>query len=183
MIAIMTDDPLAALFADAPRRVLRRGALIFRRDDPVRQALWLERGRAALTRPASTGAGLTLGQAEGPCWLAEASAFAERYHCDAEALTEVALRALPKARLIEAVTTSAPGLALTLIERLSRELRDARARAERLALKTVAERLDAWEAALGPKPATLSWARVADEIGVTPEALYRELSRRRRLRS
>jgi hypothetical protein len=49
-----------------------------------------------------------------------------------------------------------------------------------VSLKTVAERLDAWLAlhddGLPPKGQRL---RVASEIGVTPEALYRELARRR----
>jgi hypothetical protein len=50
-----------------------------------------------------------------------------------------------------------------------------------LSLKTVAARVDAWtafnDAQLPPKG---QWRQVAAEIGVTPEALYREFARRRR---
>jgi CRP-like cAMP-binding protein len=63
---------------------------------------------------------------------------------------------------------------------LAQEVQRARAQAEILSLKTVAERVDAWitlnDDALPPKG---YWHQVASEIGITPEALYRELARRR----
>lgn len=64
---------------------------------------------------------------------------------------------------------------------LTQSLQAARTRAEILSLKTVQERLEAWFA-LDPEseksPST--WKSVANEIGVSPEALYRELARRKR---
>lgn len=49
-----------------------------------------------------------------------------------------------------------------------------------LSLKTVAERLDAWTAAnQGAPPIKGEWKTVAVEMGVSPEALYRELAKRR----
>ena len=51
-------------------------------------------------------------------------------------------------------------------------------RAEILALKTVAERLDAWIAWHEQRPAKGKWRHVAEEIGVSPEAFYRELAKR-----
>jgi hypothetical protein len=49
-----------------------------------------------------------------------------------------------------------------------------------LSLKTVAERLEGWliwrGGGLPPKGA---WKDIAAEIGVSPEALYRELAKRR----
>jgi len=49
-----------------------------------------------------------------------------------------------------------------------------------LSMQTVAERLDAWLAARsGDLPTRGTWRQVSMEIGVTPEALYRELARRR----
>ena len=49
----------------------------------------------------------------------------------------------------------------------------------KLSLRTVAERLDAWIAASGRYPAKGEWKTVAAEIGNSPEALYRELAKRR----
>ena len=60
------------------------------------------------------------------------------------------------------------------------EVQRARAQAETLSLKTVAERVDAWTTLNnGLPPPKGRWRQVASEIGVTPEALYRELARRR----
>ena len=52
--------------------------------------------------------------------------------------------------------------------------------AEILSLRTVAERLDAritWRG--GEVPPRGTWKTVASELGTSPEALYRELARRR----
>ncbi len=179
MITIMTRDAIAEIFAHSPVRLVARGARVFCRGDPVESATWLESGAVGLTRAALSGGSLMLHRAHGPCWLAEASVFSETYHCDAEAITDVSIRSISKVAMLSAFSGPDPELALMLAQRLARELRDARARAERLTLKTVAQRLDAWEDAFGPKPAGLSWARVAEEIGVSPEALYRERARRR----
>lgn len=62
---------------------------------------------------------------------------------------------------------------------LSREVRNARQRAEILSLRTVADRLDAWLAENGDMPEKGLWKNVAEEIGASPEALYREIARRR----
>ena len=61
---------------------------------------------------------------------------------------------------------------------LAREVQQARACAELLSLRTVRERLDGWRALHGELPARGRWIDVAQEIGVTPEALYRELARK-----
>ena len=63
---------------------------------------------------------------------------------------------------------------------MGRALRQARMRAEILSLKTVAARLSAWaEWQGGVLPARGKWRSLADEPGVSPEALYREMARRR----
>lgn len=64
---------------------------------------------------------------------------------------------------------------------MSRQLQAARKRAELVSLRTVGERLDAWLAwSVAGMPAKGGWEDVAGEIGVSPEALYREMSVRRR---
>ena len=64
------------------------------------------------------------------------------------------------------------------------EVQRARLHAEILSLKTVAARLDAWVAWNdGIAPEKGEWKPVAEQIGVSPEALYRELAKRRSSRS
>ena len=63
---------------------------------------------------------------------------------------------------------------------LARELQRARLRSEILSLKTVAQRLDAWIGWNGGRPPEKGeWKFVASQIGVSPEALYREIAKRR----
>lgn len=65
---------------------------------------------------------------------------------------------------------------------LGRELQSARLQAEILSLRTVAQRLDAWMAwKEGVFPGKGEWKSLASQLGVSPEALYREIARRRRL--
>ena len=64
--------------------------------------------------------------------------------------------------------------------RLSHEVQATRTRAEILSLRTVAERLSAWLDVQGASRPDRVWVDVAAEIAVSPEALYRELARRRR---
>ncbi len=53
-------------------------------------------------------------------------------------------------------------------------------RAEILSLRTVAARLDAWTAANHDRlPEKGAWKTLAAELATSPEALYRELARRR----
>jgi hypothetical protein len=83
-------------------------------------------------------------------------------------------------RRLRAALKDDPGLASALTRHLAHEVHRARAQVEILSLKTVAERVDAWSAfndcSLPPRG---HWRHVASEIGVTAEALYRELAKRR----
>jgi CRP-like cAMP-binding protein len=64
---------------------------------------------------------------------------------------------------------------------LAREVQRARVRLEVLSKRTVRERLDAWLAlGDGQWPARGAMVTLAQDIGVSPEAFYREMQRRRR---
>jgi CRP-like cAMP-binding protein len=80
----------------------------------------------------------------------------------------------------KAAIESDPDLASALIRHLAGEVHRTRTRAEILSLKSVPARLDAWMAFNGGTlPRKGRWHQAASEIGVTPEAFYRELARRR----
>lgn len=111
--------------------------------------------------------------------LAEASLFSDIYHCDAVAANATTCLAVPRSELRRRLAAD-PELADMWITHLAHAVQTARLRAEILTLRTVAERIDAWLAMRqGRMPAKGDWKELAAEIGVSPEALYRELARRR----
>ena len=74
---------------------------------------------------------------------------------------------------------SDPDLAEVWARNLAHAVQAARLRAEIRSLPRVADRLDAWLAKGRSLPDKGRWQEVAAELGVTREALYRELARRR----
>ncbi|WP_233489021.1 hypothetical protein, partial [Rhodovulum sp. 12E13] len=71
------------------------------------------------------------------------------------------------------------GLAERWAQNLARTVQAARLRAEIRSLPRVADRLDAWLADGQSLPERGRWQEVAAELGITREALYRDLARRR----
>lgn len=167
-------------FDGAPERTLEEGETLFRRDDKVEWVFLVREGQISLRRALQDGELLTLHTAEATELVAEASLFADRYHCDAvtEMPTKVSL--ISKTELKASLENSATSGRLTVkaFERTARELQNLRTRIEIMRLRKVADRLDAYLELYG-SPEVGGWVRVADWIGVSPPALYRELAERR----
>jgi CRP-like cAMP-binding protein len=180
MIVIMSDALVHGLLRLTERKQeLAAGDILFRAGHPVRSLFLVASGALRLIRALPHGFELTLQRAGPGAILAEASLFTERYHCDATAIKDSVLHVAPLRRIRTALRND-PALAAAFIRHLAQEVQRARAQAETLSLKTVAERLDAWTTLNdGSPPPKGRWRQVASEIGVTPEALYRELARRR----
>ncbi len=166
------------LFAQAPVHALKEGAALFRRDDPVRSMYLVQSGKVALERPMIDGTALTLHLAKAGMALAEASLFAQTYHCDAVARSDARVACLPRTAFLASLKVM-PEAALSLIETHAREVQIQRTRIEILRLRRVSDKVDAWIGIYG-EPTKGGWAGVADQIGVSQPALYRELARRRR---
>ena len=83
MILIMS--ALRSLFTDARERTIEPGVVLFRRDEAVRSMFLVRVGAVALERPLADGTALTVHRASAGMVIAEASLFAEKYHCDAVA--------------------------------------------------------------------------------------------------
>jgi CRP/FNR family transcriptional regulator, dissimilatory nitrate respiration regulator len=175
MISIMSN--WIEIFDNAPVREISKGAVLFRREDPVKSMYLVQSGAIALERPLADGAPLTLHVATACASVAEASLFAKTYHCDAVALSVTMVAVLPRLKFLFALE-SWPNAALSLIETYAKEVQAQRTRIEILRLRRVADRLDAWIDLYGEPPKG-KWMTVADQIGVSPPALYRELARRR----
>lgn len=151
---------------------------LFRRDDPVQSMFLIEAGAVRLVRTQRGGGAVVLQLASAGSILAEASLFTPGYHCDAMAAEPVTATVVARRALRRLFLTS-PEFAQAWATHLSDEVRRVRRRAEILSLRTVGERLDAWIAENGELPEKGGWKGVALEIAASPEALYREIARRR----
>jgi CRP-like cAMP-binding protein len=137
-------------------------------------------GEVRLIRHQMNGGAQVLQRARPGSVLAEASLFSPLYHCDAVTDGPARLTGFT-VREIRRRFRAGPEFAEAWAIHLAGEVQTARFRSEVVALRTVAARLDAWLAWRGePIPARGAWKQIADQIGVTPEALYREMAKRRR---
>lgn len=180
MIAIMP-MPLVSYFATLPHgeRHLNPGAFLFHQGDPVARLFLVVEGGVELVRHQQDGTTVILQRAGEGAITAEASVFSTAYHCDAVAIAPTRVLSAPMAEVRELFARS-PEFAEAWARHLTTEVQRARLRSEILTLRTVAERLDAWVAGQGQDlPAKGEWKSLARQIGVSPEALYRELARRR----
>ena len=159
-------------------RTLPAADTLFRAGDPVKCLYLVVSGALRLTRMLPHGAELILQRAEPGAIVAETSLFADRYCCDAIA-TETSLIRAVRVPAVHAALREDSRLLWEWVHHMAREVQQARARAEILSLKKVAHRIDGWRALNdGVLPPKGRWRQLADEIGVSPEALYREFARR-----
>jgi CRP/FNR family transcriptional regulator, dissimilatory nitrate respiration regulator len=159
-------------------RTFRKGQYLFHQKDRVEWIFLVESGEARLVRQHRNGGVVVLQRAQTGSFLAEASLFATRYHCDAIATTSVSVRVLPRSAMKKLFETK-PDFAIAWTAHISDEVRHARLRSEILSLKSVSERLYAWTVANEGFPPKGTWKSVAQDIGTSPEALYREIRLRR----
>lgn len=177
MIAIMRQS-ISMLFQDARPSALADGETLFVTGQEVTSIYMVRSGSIHLLRHTTHGAQMVLQNAGPGAIIAEASAYSPQYHCDAAAAGESVVASVPKERFQFALATD-PTLAASWSELLARSVQAARLRAEIRSLPKVADRLDAWLGEGNRLPDKGRWQDVAAELGVTREALYRELSRRR----
>lgn len=181
MIEIMSFD-LQPLFdrSDCLERRCAAGSHLFHAGDEVTALYLVREGSVQLLRHTRRGARVSLQHAGPGDVLAEASLYSSHYHCAAQAASDVLLAGVPIAAM-RATLAADTNLAELWAKHLAREVQAARLRSEIRSLRTVEERLDAWLGENGWKlPPKGSWRDIAAEVGVTPEALYRELAVRRR---
>jgi CRP-like cAMP-binding protein len=180
MIAIMSPPHVQRLLDLSERdAAFGDGQRVFSSGDAVRYLFVVRQGGVRMLRRHPKGAALVLQRVAPGELLAEASLFAQHYHCDAEAQGPTLLARVAKARVLS-LQQAEPGWLRDFAAHLAAEVQRARARAELLGKKRVSERVEAWFSLHGPEmPERGRWAGWADELGVSPEALYRELSKRR----
>lgn len=183
MIVIMSNDFLERLIALGRRDLsLDAGRYLFHLGDPVEALFVVRAGTVQLVRHQEDGASLVLQRARPGEMLAEASFFSAFYHCDGVTATPSTVRVISKQRG-QKLFREDPGFAEAWAAHLADEVQRARFRSEVLSRRTVTARLDAWLVWHDALPAGKGeWKQIAAQIGVSPEALYRELARRRQTR-
>ena len=159
-------------------RHLKQGQYLFHVGDRVTSIFAVLAGEVHLIRHHKSGGSAILQRALSDSILGEASLFTSSYHCDAIVHSDATLQVFSKAKVLEHLHKS-PAFAIALAQYLAIEVRRQRQRAEILSLKSVDEKLDSWLASNGALPLRGTVKNLAIEIGVTPEALYREISIRK----
>jgi CRP/FNR family transcriptional regulator, dissimilatory nitrate respiration regulator len=113
-------------------------------------------------------------------FFAEASLFADTYHCDAVAAAQSSIRVYPEEIVKEALRKD-PALAEAFMARLARQLQELRARMELRNIRSARDRVLQYLRLIAGSDGH-SIARdgqlqdIAAEIGISREALYRTLA-------
>jgi CRP-like cAMP-binding protein len=187
-MAILHDAPDAArehrlpeaLAELAQPRALRAGGLVFRQGEAACHVFFLRHGRIVLNRFGPDGEQAVIHTARGGEFFAEAAAHAGHYHCTAEAADDSVVEAIDSAGLRRRLAED-PGFAVQWSRILSRQLRQARTRLERLSLRRASERLRhllLTEGHGSPPAFTLDGTlrELAAELGLSHESLYRTMA-------
>lgn len=180
MIAIMSDLIEALGRLPGQGVAIAAGDTLFHSGEAVRFVYLVRSGAVHLTRFDAQGGAAVMQRALAETLLAESSIFSDVYHCDAVAVADTRLLRIARADM-RAAAEDDPRLMAALARHLAREVQRMRIRLEVRSMKTVRQRLDAWLAlGDGRWPERGTMAGVAQDIGVSPEAFYREMQRRRR---
>jgi CRP-like cAMP-binding protein len=177
----MSPDALPpSLEAGSVIRLLAPGELLFRQGDRAAAIYKVESGRLRLIRRTVDDHPVILHTARRGEFFAEASLFAEAYHCDAVAAEQSGVRVYPKATVMDALRTD-PALAEVLMARLARQLQELRARMELRNIRSARDRVLQYLrlcAGIGGRSIALDGPLqdIAAEIGMSREALYRTLA-------
>lgn len=180
MTIIMSSEFIEQLILRADnQRVIEQGGFLFHQGDRVLSMFVVEEGLVELVRHRRDGGSIVLQRAGKKAVLAEASAYSTRYHCDGVAKLTSGIFELSKRAFLTHLRND-PEFATLWASHLAQEMQSARYRSEILSCNTVAERLDGWLSWHGDKmPEKGHWKSIAEQIGVSPEAFYRELAKRR----
>jgi CRP-like cAMP-binding protein len=158
------------------------GEALFRLGDRVINLHLVAAGAIVLERPSSAGVRLVLQRARTGDVVAEPSIFAQTYHCTAVAVSR-AVVLVASASTIQAHVLQHPASLEQLVRQFARQVQTARIRAEILSLRRLPERLDVWlDLNAGALPPKGDWLALAVDLAVSPEAHYRELAKKRKLR-
>lgn len=170
-----------ALLPCLSRLELQPAQWLFRAGTPPRHIHFIEEGAVRLVRHGRQGEEVVLHDARPGEFLAEASLDSARYHCDALATQPSVILRASKADFQRLLVDNAD-FARIWMALLAAQLRTARARIERLSLRSAEERIRHLLLSEGRGPRCEleiagSLKELARRLGLTHESLYRTLAR------
>jgi CRP/FNR family transcriptional regulator, dissimilatory nitrate respiration regulator len=167
---------------DLPRRreSFADGEAIFVAGRRASRLYFIESGCVRLLRALPNGAQAVMHSAVAGDWVAESSLYSDRYHCDAVADGASTLSSVSKAALLK-LFEAEPQRCLEFSRVLAHRLRHLRAMHEIVRMRKAEDRVLHWLHlhASGEPPVVhlrQSWSRIAEDLALTREALYRTLS-------
>ena len=164
---------------ESGKLALHPGQALFQIGDSVSRMHVVTKGEIVLERYASSGLRLILQRARTGDIIADPSVFAESYHCSAMSMSVTTVAFAPIDAIRSALVRDGTAMA-NLARSFAREVQIARFRAEILSMRRLSDRLDAWLDLNGDLlPEKGRWLILAADLAVAPEALYRELAKRR----
>lgn len=156
------------------------GGYLFRRNDPVRQLHVIAQGTCQLERTTLDGRALPLALLGPGQAVAEGSLFNDRYGCDCRVVDCARVRSYPRQAVLDLMIQQ-PTLALDWLSALAHQVMELRTRLELRNVKSARERITLHLAlqadAQGRYTVPLSYKSLAQELGLSHEALYRTLAR------
>jgi CRP-like cAMP-binding protein len=176
---------LDSIFSDlrvrSRERELKPGQNLFRTGQRTIGPYQVLRGRVRLARVDRSGRETVLYTAGSGDLIADASLFSSAYHCDAIASTPVKVRLYPKEAVLAEFKHN-PEVAKAFMARLARQLMDLRTGMELRNIRSARDRVRQYLALnAGPDGLTVTLKgnlkELAAELGLTHEALYRNLAR------
>lgn len=174
----MSDFITTFLTLPGQAKEITAASTLFHQGDGIIHMYLVEAGEIELVRHMADGQAMVLQRASSGMMLAEASAYTSHYHCRADVVQDSRIYQVPVQDFLAQLENNAH-FAIQWGRYLAKSVQQARFRSELLTRKTVAQRLDTWLADGGSLPPKGQRLGLAKELGVTHEALYRELAKRR----
>ena len=154
------------------RQEAKKGATLFRRNDPATAMYYVHQGQVDLLRFTGQGDDVVIHRAQAGETFAEAAIFSNAYHCDAVAAADVEIVRIGKSAVLERMQAD-PDFAMAIAARFAGQIQNYRRRLEILAIRDARHRVFA---AVADGMMSGSIKSLAAQIGLTHEAVYRALS-------
>lgn len=178
----LSSEGLPPIFQEAVAyQHLTSGQMLFQHCDEALAVFIVETGRLRLARHNSEGRIVTFEVVRTGESLAESALFSEVYNFDAIAEVNSCVAVYPK-QLLRQILRDRPDLAQEFIKRLIKKNQSLQVRLELQSLRSARERLLQYlciNLPLGETTLNFNhpFKNIADEIGISPEVLYRTLAR------
>lgn len=158
-------------------RSYKKGSHLYFSGDQIEKIIYLTHGYAHILATRPNGYRQIIERYTAEDFIAPHSLFGEYYFFSAEAASDIETVEYSTSSFRKAIKSEAGRIFWS--ELLQAHLFRTLKRVEMLTYPTVNEKLDAWIKMNGVPPAKGEYTNIANELGVSREAFYRELGRRR----